>query len=231
MYFQFLRRFFLVLALGAILLIAFVLTDKPNVSADGKNALILKAPPFTGVAGAKGAEAATLSFLDNEAGISAYFKSATPITLNDVRSLFRTIETETADYILGSIPVPNYPETEDTHVYIHKDGWVLAYYLKADPVGKIFDWKSYNGVTINTTKLRNVLVAVASGAGSPFPGATYYHFHFPNATKIMLIAEAQLNSRDDSFDINLPGTFAFYERSWSLGCRVGNNTTYYLDDM
>ena len=45
------------------------------------------------------------SFLDDEAGISAYFDASATIDLNDVRSLFRTIEVETADYIIGSIPV------------------------------------------------------------------------------------------------------------------------------
>jgi hypothetical protein len=70
------------------------------------------------------------------------------ITINSVASLFRTIEVSTTDYIIGSIPVPNYPETEDAHAYIHKDGWMLAYYLKVDPVGKIVDWQSYDGVTI-----------------------------------------------------------------------------------
>jgi len=89
-------------------------------------------------------EATPLGFPEDEAGIAAYFKSANPINLNNVKSVFRVIEAQTAEYIIGSVPVTNYPDTEDVHVYVHKDGWFLAYYLAADPVGKIFNWRQYH---------------------------------------------------------------------------------------
>jgi hypothetical protein len=77
----------------------------------------LKAPSFVGIANAQDAAAAApMGFPQDEAGISAYFKSASPVTLADVRSVFRVIEVETADYIIGSVPVPDYAETQDTHV-------------------------------------------------------------------------------------------------------------------
>ncbi len=50
-----------------------------------------------------------------------------------VRNRFRTIEAETNDYIIGSVDLQDYPEQFDTHVYIHRDGWFMAYYLAADP--------------------------------------------------------------------------------------------------
>ncbi|GAF77313.1 unnamed protein product [marine sediment metagenome] len=210
--------------LVVILLLAFGLIDKPSGPVNGDNVFSLRPPPFTGVARA---EPATISsFLDDEAGMSAYFDASTTIDLDDVRDVFRTIEVETSHYIIGSIPVSDYPETEDVHVYVHKGGWILAYYLAGDPVGKIFDWRVYHdtGRTNITTKLENTLAVVAGEAGVSFPGATYYHFRYPNATHLMLIVEWVRPEGNDSFQIKLPGSFAYYERSWSLANNYDSNS-------
>ena len=84
-----------------------------------------------------------MGFPQDEAGISAYFKSASPVTLADVRGVYRVIEVETADYIIGSVPVLDYPEERTTFMsmFIGTDGSV-AYYLRADPVGKMIDWQT-----------------------------------------------------------------------------------------
>ena len=100
---------------------------------------------------------------------------------------------------------------------------MVAYYLAADPVGKIFDWHAYDGTTI-PTKLENTVAVVAGEAGVAYSSCTYYDFRYPNATKMMLIAEALPTSGSDSFEVNLPGTFGFYERSWVL-----HNIGWYVD--
>jgi hypothetical protein len=166
--------------------------------------------------------------IENEAGISAWFRTSSTINLNSVRSSFRTIEIETTDYILGSVPVPDYDESWDAHVYVHKDGWILAYYLAQDPVGKIYDWKAYHnsGRTTISTKLENVIAVIANAAGFPFSSAnvTYYDFRYPNATHLMLIVDWVYieYSGSDSFQFKLPGSFAYYQQSWSLAnnCQV-----------
>ncbi|MCP4362286.1 MAG: hypothetical protein GY796_30130, partial [Chloroflexi bacterium] len=108
--------------------------------------------------------------------MSAYFQAPGTIDLNDVRSLYRTIEVETSDYILGSIAVPGYAnESEDVHVYIHVDGWVMAYYLAADLAAKIIDWQNYDGITI-TTKFENTLTMVAASLSITLPTVEYYDF-------------------------------------------------------
>lgn len=215
---------------AVVLLLTFGLVNEPTVPANGNNVFSLQPPPFIGIARAETASGA--SSIEDEAGISAYFLASTAINLADVRDVFRTIETETADYIIGSVPVANYPESEDVHVYVHRDGWILAYYLAADLVGKIFDWRVYHdtGRTNITTKLENTLAVVASEVGAPFSGATYYDFRYPNATKLMLIVEWVYDGTD-SCEVNLPGSFAYYERSWSLGSEAGNESRYKLDGV
>lgn len=195
------------------------------------NSVTLHAPSFVSVANAAtlgdenwtGAEIG--SFLDEEAGISAYFQSTSPITLSSIRGLYRTIETETSDYILGSIPVQDYGDSDDVHAYIHKDGWVLVYYQNWDPVAKIFDWKHFNDSI--PTKLETALSVIAGTAGVPYPGPTYYDFRYPNATHMMFITE----SGNDSFSVKIPDTFGVQERSWSFGTVDSNGGAFRLDGV
>ena len=192
------------------------LAPQPAAPTSGGNAIALKAPSFVRVANAQDAPDATpMGFPQDEAGISAYFKSALPVTLADVRSAFRTIESETADFILGSVPVSGYPKSHDVHVYVHKDGWFLAYYLSEDPVGRIFDWVQYGQGDKRTvpTMLETTLAVVTGMAGVPLSAATCYDFRYPSATHLMLIADNR-----SSFQVKLPSVYNYYHRSWSLLC-------------
>ncbi len=50
----------------------------------------------------------------------------------------------------------------------------------------------------------------------------------------MLIAEAQYGDGSDSFEVNLPDSFTYYERSWSLGSTANyfdECARYYLDEV
>lgn len=134
----------------------------------------LAAPPFLGIASAE--DAAVTGVIQDEAGIAAWFDAGTSVDLNQVRSAYRVIETQTADYILGSVGVPDYTEEwHDVHLYVHRDGWFLAYYLNSDPIGKIVDWEHFNNAI--PTKFETVLASVAATAGLPAPpNITHYDF-------------------------------------------------------
>jgi hypothetical protein len=151
--------------------------------------------------------------IQKEAGISAYFKADSAIPINeDLRNMYRTVEDETATYIIGSMAVEDYSDTWDVHVYVHTDGWVLAYYGKDEPTSKIFDSKAYDGGTHIPTILEKVLGGVASFVGAADADITYYHFQYPNATNMMLVAD-----QDSAFEITLPSAgFSYLERSWIL---------------
>ena len=202
------------------LALIFGLVNGLGPCAHENDAFALQPPPF--VSAGKAEQGSGSSFLEREAGISAYVQASTTIDLDDVRGLFRTIEMRTDEYIVGSVPVTNYGETEDVHMYVHTDGWILAYYLAADPVGKIFDWRAYHdgGRRTISTKLENTIARIATEAGVSFSSVTYYDFRYPNATHMMLIVE-WTHKGQDSCEINLPGSFAYYERSWSLGSDNG----------
>lgn len=215
-----------------LVLAALSLAPQPAAPASGGNAIALVAPPFIGVAhaqegpAAQDAPAAPMGFPQDEAGISAYFKSATPVNLADVRGAFRVIEVETADYIIGSVDVPDYEELFDVHVYVHRTGWFMAYYPKTDPVAKMVDMRRSTGASPAKTLFENTLSIVAVSAGVSMPQVTFYDFRYPNATHMMLIYE---NYGDgNTFTVQLPSTFVYYERSWSL-IDYGNGWYFRID--
>ena len=162
--------------------------------------------------------------LDAEAGISAWVQTALPIDLNLVRGQFRTIETETADYIIGSVPVPTYVEHFDPHVYIHKNGWILAYYLKTDPAAKMID---LNAKTIDTDKLKTVVANLAALAGTSAENIAYYDFRYPNATHILLVTEDSNNGLD--FNIQLPTGYSYNELSFAIYNSYRSNRNIRVD--
>jgi hypothetical protein len=186
----------------------------PRQAQGDRHSMALSRPPFLDSAHAQEEQTAVSDIgakLDAEAGISAYYKSTVPIDLTTAKTAFRTIETQTSDYIIGSVAITGYLEHYDAHVYVHKDGWMLAYYLRADPVGKILDVKAQS---LNATKLKSALAAVAGAAGAPFTTETYYDFRYPNATQMMLVAEDYANGND--FYIQIPSSYGYYERSFGL---------------
>lgn len=151
--------------------------------------------------------------VQDEAGIAAYYKAPNQLNLELIRPLFNSIELESADYILGSISVPSYAEHFDTHVYVRRDGWIMAYYLASAPTSKMIDTTARN---LDSTKLKTVMNNVAVTGGAPFGTVTYYNFNFPNATHMLLVGE-----NAEEFAITIPSNYAYYELSWA--------STYYRD--
>ena len=210
----------------------------------GKNVISLVAPPFISIAGASemqsgggggAAPRAGTTSLAEEAGISAYTNVGESIDLEKARTAFRTIENETNEYLVGSVPLPDYPETEDVHAYVHKDGWVVTYYLKEEPVAKIVDWEDYSTEEkITGTKLVDGVSVVCNAAGVPIRDLKYYDFRYANADKLMIIADALWSQGTDTFNVKLPSDFVYYERSFShyfSGAGYGGaNSRMYIDE-
>lgn len=198
-----------VIGVVAILLVAAVAFTGRN-SANAEQTLTLQAPAFVQASADESTISNIGTYLSNEAGISAYIQTANPINLNQVRGEFRTIETETANYIIGSVAVPDHPEHFDVHVYVHSDGWILAYYMKDEATSKIVDVKAH---TISSTKLDTIVSVIAGAAGEAVTNLKYYDFRYPNATNILMVAEDNSDGRD--FSIELPSDYAYYERAWA----------------
>ena len=205
--------------------------SKKTVASHGKNnAFSLIKPAFLNDAVAANSDGT--NFLRQEAGIAVYTNTGQTISIDDVKSAFRTIEYQTSDYIIGSVVLSGYPETEDVHAYVHTSGWVVVYYLKEEPSSKIVDWNNYGtDETIRGTKLEDGLSVVCSAAGVPVGSPEYYDFKYPSATKLMIVVDALWTSGNDTFNIKLPSDFTFYEYSYSH-CSKGNglSSDMYIDE-
>ena len=170
------------------------------------------------------------TFLDEEAGISLYVNIGQSINLAVAKTVYRTLEKETANYIVGSIALPGLSENEDVHCFVHKDGWIVTYYLKGEPVSKIVDWNLWSGGKLTKNKLQVGLEQMTNALGKVVTDVKYYHFHYPNANKCMIILETSVGSGEDSFNVTIPNDIAVYERSWSHYAsitRENYGNTYY----
>ena len=198
--------------------VAYTFTAPPN--ADGQ--ITLQAPAFGSPAYAN--ELTQTPTFPSDIGISAYFKAPSPITISGrVTGIYRTIEAQTDDYIVGSVAIEGYDTRDDVHVYIHKDGWVLAYYRSAEPASKIFDWKAYtDGSNAVPNKLTKALATAAGAAGVGVPATpSYYHFQYPEANRMTIALQSASDGRRTIFTLRLPSGFTYYETSYTLGTTGG----------
>lgn len=156
------------------------------------------------------------TFLEEEAGMSIYIDIGESLNLSIARTVIKNPEKNNSDYIIGSLSLPNLPETEDVHCFVHKDGWIVVYYLKSEPVSKIIDWNYYSPETgLTKTKLQLGLEMIGNAYGKAVTNAEYYNFQYPHADKWMIIIDTQVGEGTDSFNLKIPSEFIFYERSWS----------------
>ena len=193
-----------------------------NMLADAGQTFSLVNPVF-----AQGAGSET-TFLDEEAGISIYVNIGRSIDLAVAKTVYRTIEKETSNYTVGSVALPGLSESEDVHCFVHKDGWIVAYYLKAEPIGKIIDWAYWSGGTLTKNKLQVGLEQMGNALGASVTGAKYYHFQYPYADKWMIVIESR-DASPDSFNIKIPSSFTIFERSWSLYAESGAYSYFHID--
>jgi hypothetical protein len=186
--------------------------DEPAPATGSKFARSLQRPPFLSTVNAQTSpeQLDIGEYLDEEAGISAWYKSPMTIDLDDVKGQYQIIELKTANYIIGSVSVPGYNDYWDQHVYVHVDGWILAYYLNTELTGRMIDAL---GHTINSTLLENTVAAFAGVAGVPYTGATLYDFRYPSGTHMLFVYEDDAGG--STYTINMPESYAYFERSWA----------------
>ena len=157
------------------------------------------------------------TFLDDEAGISLYVNINRPIDLTVAKTVYRTLEKETLNYTVGSIALPGLSSNEDVHCFVHKDGWIVTYYLKGEPISKIVDWNLWSQSTskLNKNKLQVGLEQMTNSLGVVATGVKYYHFQYPNSNKCMIIIKGLVGSGENSFNVTIPDDIEVDERSWS----------------
>ena len=174
-----------------------------------------------GIALAEPAFASTTdsNFLEQEAGIAAYADYARQLNLAKAKEKFRTIERETDTYIVGSVGLLGYTEDEDVHMFVHRDGWLVAYYTKHEPACRMIDWARYSPPVFGT-KLALALDSLTGHLDLEHKAPGYYAFNYPEANRLMLIADRA------SFHVTIPGTVIVHERAISYSRNSGKESKY-----
>lgn len=193
--------------------------------------ITLQPPTFLKAAHAQDSTQVDFSFLIEEAGITAYTNLNQKLDLTIFEARFKNIRQQTDQFVYGIVTAPGYEkltefdETADVQVFLHSDGWIIAYLSRWQTAAEMFDWVNYEKQRLTGTLLENVVRQMALDMGVNDFNIGYYDFRYPEATQIMLVAErVDYEQQEDSFEITIPRELAVYESSWS---HAGFTTSYY----
>ena len=211
----------------AILLFALTLLAKPEPAQPAEvqvgQGMALQPPAFLKSAHAAGLAQVDFEFLLEEAGVTAYTKLDQEIDLTSLELDFKTIGRQTDQFISGIVIAPGYEklpefgENAEVQVFLHHDGWIVAYLTRYQTAATLFDWVSYDEKRLkDSTLIENVVRKLAEDAGVFDVSVGYYDFRNPEATNLMLAADhTDAIRKSESFEINIPQEFTVYESLWS----------------
>ncbi len=190
------------------------------------------------------------TFPVDQAGISAYAKinDYGPEKLAEVLYFGREkIEPDSSTHIIVSFEMDIKIESQSggsnvnqkTYplIYLNTDGWMVAYYPKEEPASKIMQWTNYSPGNLNSTILEDALIEMAENINTSFSTPVkYYHFNYPDANRMTLIAETVFhqNEKENSFTVIVPGTiheasyFMYY--SFLMGNSSGCHIKLFVDN-
>jgi len=197
--------------MAGIILVGTLLPDTEVPLLGITGGIALAEPAFASTTGA--------NFLEEEAGIAAYVNYARQLNLAKAKEKFRTIERETDTYIVGSVGLLGYTADEDVHMFVHREGWLVAYYTKHEPACRMIDWARYSPPAFGT-KLALALDSLTGHLDLEHRNPGYYAFNYPEANRLMLIADR------NSFYVTVPGTLVVHERAISFSRATGTESKY-----
>lgn len=152
--------------------------------------------------------AVSANFLEEEAGIAAYFKAPSTINLALARDAYVVVERDESDYLLGWVAPQAGNGEFNVRVYTASNGWVVAYYLRGEATSKIVD------LTDTGTRLEQVLERIAGAAGLSVTQIGYSHYQYPEANALMVITKSSRTGGRFSFTI--PDGAVISESSYAL---------------
>jgi hypothetical protein len=190
----------------------------------------LKVPPFLAESSTYNVEESGVSFLGQEAGISAYTNIGQKINLTMVKTAFSGIEYQCDQYIIGSVAISGYSKYYEPHVFVHKDGWIVAYFLKEESTTKMINNLMYP----SDNKLKNAITSILLASWLPtvpYPDVKYYDFRYPSANALIIIGDKVTSSEEgriylydewNNFYIKIPKDIAdnTFDIKWYLYAKL-----------
>ncbi len=143
---------------------------------------------------------AATTTLAEVAGVTAWYNAGATIDLAQFISGFSTVEYQTPDLVVGTVDIPVYVDEYTPYVMVHSSGYILAFYPKGDPAGKMIDVIAKQ---LNTTLLEYAVVMVGAAGGLTVADVTYYDFNNPLATDMLVLAENRADG-ENTFSLQMP---------------------------
>lgn len=190
--------------------------------------IALAIPPFVGVAQGEAMYQSTIDsyFGSGVAGITAYTNVGKDINIDKLATnlVFQTVEDSApGEYVIGSVVPSGFKDSKtvsesmQVHVFVQREGWIVAYLTPERPTAQIIDWSVFNERKLDTTLLEDAILQVATAGAVTAGDLGYYHFSYPEATNLMLIGDiiGPSNPTKDNFTVKIPSGLTIYESSFS----------------
>jgi len=193
----------LMLIIGALTVQCIIVST--TMCEENNSSVNLEKPPIRSVTDS--------GFPTDEAGMAAYVNlgTLTGIQMNTVLKVFESLIESNSVYTLGIVHTDL-----NIHLYVGFSGWIIAYIPIDTPVGSVI----YHYYSSSKLRFKNVfyeeIQAVYSALKKSYSSTyvKFFHFKYPEAKHLMSIYEKTGSS--NSFYIELPGEYTFYEASYRL---------------
>lgn len=175
-----------------------------------------------------------LTFPAETAGICAYVNTGNSINFEKLEfsQIFERIEEKGQDYLIGVVKIEDLWTKAFPYVYVNSDGWIAAYYPVNVSSTMIMNWANYEGEAVPETTFHNAMSKVLSELGLGPQEVGYYHFGYPEATKIFLGIKSVVKpgfEEEEKFAYTIPSDVKVYESSYSARTPSGWNMTVDID--
>lgn len=158
------------------------------------------------------------TFPAETAGICAYVNVGNSINLEKFKysQIFKRIEEKGQEYLIGVVKIEGLGTEAFPYVYVSSDGWIVTYYPVNVSSARIME--NFGGEIVPETTLHNAIAEVLSELELDPQEVGYYHFGYPEATKILLGIKSTGGNDTESFSYTIPPDVKIYESSYLAEC-------------
>ena len=170
---------------------------------------------------------------DTQAGMAAYVNVG-PFNLENATVAYTQIYNLSTCHVVGTINIGNNIGSDNIHVYVDINGWIVAYLTRNEELGHMIQWSGvdYNNPTVKTTfedAISKVCTKINVNYSLIQNNIKYYDFEYPQATNVIIFMNTASSS--ESTNLMIPGTYTIYSMNYS---HFTNNNGYnyanlYLD--
>jgi len=175
---------------------------------------------------------------DSQAGMCAYVNVGN-LSLENATEAYTQILTLSATHSVGTINIANYGGSDNIHVYVDTEGWIVAYLERGEELGSIIQWSGidYNSPVIKTT-LEDAINSVCKKINVDFADVKtdikYYNFEYPDAENMLIFINMIVGEGDEYTTLFFPESYTLYCVNYShmnRGSYSYSRSTFYFDGV